>query len=141
MEALTKDVIYKKSSQELTALLYEGIIDNLEQAIELINNKNFMEANIKLQRTNDILNRLGVGLKYEAGPISQQLDMLYNYMAEEIIHANLKKDPTILREMINLIEPISKAWNVILNKKDLISQTETLKKVAAYEKNTMRIEY
>lgn len=141
MEALTKGVIYKKSPQELTALLYEGIIDNLEQAIELINGKYFMEANIKLQRTNDILHRLGVGLKYEAGPISQQLDMLYNYMAVEIINANLKKDPNILKEMIHLIEPISKAWNEILNKKDMISDTETLRKVAAYEKNTMRIDY
>lgn len=140
MEALTKDVIFKKSPQELTALLYEGIIDNLEQAIELINGKSYVQANAKLQRANDILHRLGVGLKYEAGPIGQQLDLLYNYMAEQIIQANLKKDTSLLREMINLIEPIAQAWNDILKKKVNVSQSSTVRKVSAYENSIMRVQ-
>ncbi|WP_319801549.1 flagellar export chaperone FliS [Mesobacillus jeotgali] len=140
MEALTKDVIFKKSPQELTALLYEGIIDNLEQAIELINEKSYVQANAKLQRTNDILHRLGVGLKYEAGPIGQQLDMLYNYMADQIIIANVKKDVSILRDMITLIEPIIHAWNEILKKKVNVSQSSTVRKVSAYENSIMRVQ-
>ncbi len=140
MEALTKDVIFKKSPQELTALLYEGIIDNLEQAIELINEKSYVQANAKLQRTNDILHRLGVGLKYEAGPIGQQLDMLYNYMADQIIIANVKKDASILRDMIALIEPIVQAWNEILKKKVNVSQSSTVRKVSAYENSIMRVQ-
>lgn len=140
MEALTKDVIFKKSPQELTALLYEGIIDNLEQAIELINEKSYLQANAKLQRANDILHRLGVGLKYEAGPIGQQLDLLYNYMAEQIIQANLKKDTSLLREMITLIEPIAQAWNDILKKKVNVSQSSTVRKVSAYENSIMRVQ-
>lgn len=140
MEALTKDVIFKKSPQELTALLYEGIIDNLEQAIELINEKSYVQANAKLQRTNDILHRLGVGLKYEAGPIGQQLDLLYNYMAEQIIQANLKKDTSLLSEIIKLIEPIAQAWNDILNKKVNVSQSSTVRKVSAYENSIMRVQ-
>ncbi|MBS8265786.1 flagellar export chaperone FliS [Mesobacillus boroniphilus] len=140
MEALTKDVIFKKSPQELTALLYEGIIDNLEQAIELINDKSYVQANAKLQRTNDILHRLGVGLKYEAGPIGQQLDMLYNYMADQIIQANLRKDTTLLREMINLIQPIAQAWSDVLRKKVNVSQSSTVRKVTAYENSVMRVQ-
>lgn len=140
MEALTKDVIFKKSPQELTALLYEGIIDNLEQAIELINEKSYVQANAKLQRTNDILHRLGVGLKYEAGPIGQQLDLLYNYIADQIIQANLKKDTSLLREMITLIEPIAQAWNDILKKKVNVSQSNTVRKVSAYENSIMRVQ-
>ncbi|MCM3574106.1 flagellar export chaperone FliS [Mesobacillus subterraneus] len=140
MEALTKDVIFKKSPQELTALLYEGIIDNLEQAIELINEKSYVQANAKLQRTNDILHRLGIGLKYEAGPIGQQLDMLYNYMADQIIIANVKKDASILRDMITLIEPIIQAWNEILKKKVNVSQSSAVQKVSAYENSIMRVQ-
>ncbi|MBT2659655.1 flagellar export chaperone FliS [Bacillus sp. ISL-45] len=139
MEALTKDVIFKKSPQELTALLYEGIIDNLEQAIDLINEKSYVQANAKLQRTNDILHRLGVGLKYEAGPIGQQLDMLYNYMADQIVQANLRKDTSLLREMINLIQPIAQAWNDVLRKKVNVSQSSTVRKVTAYENSVMRV--
>jgi flagellar secretion chaperone FliS len=140
MEALTKDVIFKKSPQELTALLYEGIIENLEQAIELINEKSYVQANAKLQRTNDILHRLGVGLKYEAGPIGQQLDLLYNYMADQIIQANLRKDTSLLREMITLIQPIAQAWNEVLKKKVNISQSSTVRKVSAYENSIMRVQ-
>lgn len=139
MEALTKDVIFKKSPQELTALLYEGIIDNLEQAIDLINEKSYVQANAKLQRTNDILHRLGVGLKYEAGPIGQQLDMLYNYMADQIVQANLRKDTSLLREMINLIQPIAQAWNDVLRKKVNVSQSSAVRKVTAYENSVMRV--
>ena len=138
MEALTKDVIFKKSPQELTALLYEGIIENLEQAIELINEKSYVQANAKLQRTNDIIHRLGVGLKYEAGPIGQQLDLLYNYMADQIIQANLRKDTVLLREMITLIEPIAQAWNDVLKMKVNISQSSTDRKVSVYENSIMR---
>ena len=140
MEALTKDIIFKKSPQELTALLYEGIIDNLEQAIELIQDLDYMNANVKLQRTNDILHRLGVGLKYEAVPIGQQLDLLYNYMADQIIMANIKKDASILRDMITLIEPIAQAWNDALKKKVNVSQSNTVRKVSAYENSIMRVQ-
>jgi flagellar secretion chaperone FliS len=140
MEALKKEVIFKKSPQELTALLYEGIIENLEKAIDLINEKAYVEANSKLQRTNDILNRLGVGLKYEAGPIGQQLDVLYNYMADQIIQANLKKDTGLLKEMIELIEPISMAWNEVLKKNINLTQSSSVKKVSAYENSIMRVQ-
>ena len=54
----------------------------------------------KLQKANDILKRLGVGINYEAGIIADQLDMLYNYMADKLIEANLKKDPEIIKEVI-----------------------------------------
>jgi flagellar protein FliS len=137
MEVLTEEVIYKKSPQELTALLYEGIILNLEDSIDLIEAKDFMGANEKLQKANDILERLGVGLKYEAGPIAEQLDTLYNYMASELIEANLKKDPQMITNVLKIIQPIAQAWSEIL-KKNVHSQTSTAKKVSAYENNILR---
>ena len=65
VEFLTEEIIYKKTPQELTALLYEGLMENLESAIVFIEEQNYIEANKKLQKANDILHRLGVGLKYE----------------------------------------------------------------------------
>ena len=56
-----------------------------------------MEANTKLQKVNDLLERLGAGLNYEAGIIADQLDTLYNYMANQVIEGNLKKDTAILQ--------------------------------------------
>jgi flagellar protein FliS len=45
MDLLSEEMLYQKSSQELTALLYEGLIMNLEEAIDCINTKNYMDTN------------------------------------------------------------------------------------------------
>lgn len=137
MEVLTKEILYNKSPQELTVLLYEGIISNIEESIELIDSKNYFQANVKIQNANDILHRLGVGLKYEAGPIAEQLDTLYNYMASMLIEANVRKDQQILKNALMIIQPIAMAWNEILKNK-IEGQSTISKKVSAYESNIMR---
>nr|WP_256243298.1 flagellar export chaperone FliS [Bacillus sp. V3B] len=133
---LTKEMIYQKSSQEITALLYEACLTSLEEAIENINSKDYVLANHKLQKANDILQRLGAGLNYEAGIIADQLDMIYNYMADKLIEANLKKDPIIIKEVIRILEDISQAWNESL-KKPAKQITQNRKRAMAYEKNVL----
>lgn len=140
MEVLTKEILYKKSPQEITALLYEGIMSNLEDSIDLIDAGKFVEANGKLQKANDILHRIGVGLKYEAGPIAEQLDTLYNYMANQLIEANIRKDQQVIKNMLKIIQPIAEAWNVIVKKK-IVGQSSISKKVSAYENSIMRTNY
>ena len=75
-------------------------MNQLRDAIEDIKGKNLIDANKKLQKANDILYRLGAGLNYEAGIIADQLDALYNYMAERTIEANRKKDPAMIQEVL-----------------------------------------
>ena len=133
---LTEEMIYKKTSQEITSLLYEACLMSLEEAIESINKKDFVLANHKIQKANNILQRLGVGLNYEAGIISDQLDMIYNYMADKLIEANLKKDPSIIKEVIGILEDISQAWNETL-KKPVKPITQNRQKAMAYERNIL----
>lgn len=129
-------MIYQKSSQEITALLYESCITSLEEAIECINSKDFVIANQKLQKANDILHRLGAGLNYESGIIAEQLDILYNYMADRIIEANLEKDISKINEIIGVLEKISQAWNDSLRKPSK-PLNMNFQKVKAYEKNVL----
>ena len=111
MEFLTDEWIYQKNSQELTSLLYEGLIDLLNKSIEDIKDKKYIDANKKLQKTNDILYRLGAGLNYEAGIIADQLDALYNFMAERVIEGNKKKDITIVQGVLSITERLASTWN------------------------------
>jgi flagellar secretion chaperone FliS len=141
MQVLTKEVLYKKSPQEITALLYEGIIESLEESMELIGRGNLGAANLKLQKANDILHRLGVGLKYETGAIAQQLDTLYNYMAEQLIEANIKKDTQVIENVLKLILPIAEAWNLAMKVKTSGATAGIVKKVSAYENSIMRIQH
>ncbi|WP_234978356.1 flagellar export chaperone FliS [Bacillus tuaregi] len=133
---LTKEMIYQKSSQEITSLLYESCLTSLEEAIEHINSKDYILANQRLQKANDILERLGVGLNYDAGIISDQLDMMYNYMAGKLIEANLNKDPNIIQEVIKILEDITQAWNQAL-KKPTKPIGQNRMKAMAYEKNIL----
>ena len=137
MEVLTNEVLYKKTPQELTAFLYEGLIDNLENARDLIAENQLFEANQKLQKSNDIVERLGIGLKYEAGPIAEQLDSLYNYMASQIILANRKKDATLIENVLRIIDPIAQAWNSAMKTKTM-NPALAVRKMSAYESNIMR---
>ena len=47
---LTEEMIYKKTSQEITSLLYEACLMSLEEAIENINKKDFVLANQKIAK-------------------------------------------------------------------------------------------
>ncbi|WP_227394297.1 flagellar export chaperone FliS [Jeotgalibacillus aurantiacus] len=114
MDFLSKELIYQKSPQELTSLLYEAAITKLEKAIQEIENQNYIEANQLFQRVNDILQRLGAGLNYESGILADQLDAVYNYMADEIIAANLKKDVITATNVLTLLKDISESWNQAL---------------------------
>lgn len=134
---LTKEALHQKSSQELTALLYEACINNLEEAITLINNKDFLTANEKMQKAGDIIHRLGAGINYEAGIIADQLEQVYNYIADKIIEANFKKDPSILQEVMNLLLTIMSSWNEAMKtKKDMQASTVKLK-TRAYDTNSI----
>jgi flagellar secretion chaperone FliS len=129
----TEEALHKKTSEELTALLYEAFLSNLEEAKEAISKKEFIEANTKLQKANDILYRLGAGLNYESGIIADQLDEVYNYLAERLIQANLTKEINPIEEAIKLGTIISEAWNDAMdNRKDSIS-TINKQKNKAYE--------
>ncbi|MBB2481647.1 flagellar export chaperone FliS [Bacillus sp. APMAM] len=135
MDFLSEELIYQKSSQELTSLLYEGLIDNISNAINYIQNKDLIEANKKIQRANDILFRLGVGINYEAGVIAEQLDTLYNYMANSLIEANYKKDIKILKDTLTIADNLSGAWNEALNKKENYNERRFQHQASSYEKH------
>lgn len=107
---ITEESLYQMTSQELTTLLYEALEKNLIRASDAIYGGRLTDANLFLQRCNDILHRLGVGINYEAGIVADQLEHIYNYMAERLIEANLKKDISIIEEVQQLLKNIVNAW-------------------------------
>ncbi|OIJ16910.1 flagellar export chaperone FliS [Anaerobacillus alkalilacustris] len=137
MTLITKEALHKKSPQEITTLLYEACINNLEEAKLAIQDNNFSLANEKLQKSNDILERLGAGLNYEAGIISDQLDAVYNYMAECLIKANLNKDVTIIDEVLKLLTEISSAWRKALVESKNVFPKAAKQKTNAYEQHSI----
>lgn len=137
MTLITKEALHKKSPQEITALLYEACLNNLEEAKKAIQEKDFILANEKLQKSNDILERLGAGLNYEAGIIADQLDTVYNYMADRLVQANYNKDTNAIDEVITLVKQISSAWHQALKNNKDIQPKAVKQKANAYEQTAI----
>lgn len=95
----------------ITSLLYKKLLQKLDEAVELLSQSRYVEANRAMQLCNDIITRLGFGLKYEAGVVADQLESLYHYMFEKIYEANLKKDKKPLIEIRNMVEEIDRTWD------------------------------
>ncbi|QGG47513.1 flagellar export chaperone FliS [Heliorestis convoluta] len=134
-QQLTEAELLKKTPQELTSLLYQSALTKLEKAMEAIDEKNYIEANTLLQKCNDILHRLGGGLNYEAGPLAEQLEDIYNYMAEKLIQANLKKNKADIEEVHRLLTTIAQAWEETINKGPSAKSVQMRAKATAYERN------
>ncbi|TWI57876.1 flagellar export chaperone FliS [Halalkalibacter nanhaiisediminis] len=130
---LTNEALHQKTPQELTALLYEACLTNLEDSLTHIDEKDFIRANEKLQKASDIVHRLGAGINYEAGIVADQLEQVYNYMADKLVEANLKKDKAVVQEVITVLEPIMNAWNEAMKTKRDIQPKTMKQKVNAYE--------
>ncbi|PSL51122.1 flagellar protein FliS [Salsuginibacillus halophilus] len=137
MNFMTEAWLHQKSPEELTALLYEALERNLLEAKTAVHDQAYMDANAKLQKANDIIHRLGAGLNFEAGIIADQLEALYNYMAEQVIMANRTKTTAPIDEVLRILNDIDTAWQTAQQtKKDQASAGRKMQ-ANAYEKQMM----
>ncbi|WP_078552966.1 flagellar export chaperone FliS [Bacillus alkalicellulosilyticus] len=132
---LTKEALHQKSPEEITALLYEACCSNLESAIANIEEKEYMAANESLKKANDIIHRLGAGINYEAGIIADQLETIYNYMADKIIEANYTKNTKLIQEVLTIVTELMSSWNQAMKTKTDLLTKQGKMKANAYERN------
>lgn len=132
---LTEEILKKKTPQQLTALLYEACIRNLEEAIYYMENKKYMESNQKVQKSIDIVERLGAGINYEAGIIADELDALYNYINNQLLRANIEKNVEITQEVLTLVNNLAVSWNQALQSQTDKQSQLTKARTNAYEQH------
>lgn len=111
MRAFIEQEIMDMGPEELTSLLYEAFLERLREAIKSLDDRNYIAVNYLLQDCNDILYRLGAGINYKAGIIADHLEALYNYCAERLIEANLKKNKTMMEDVLNIMGNVTEGWN------------------------------
>lgn len=99
------------SPEQLLLMLYEGAIKYARQAQKDMEERNVEAANNKLKKTEDIISELMVSLNMdEGGEIAQNLYNLYDYMNRRLIQANIRKDPGLVDEVINLLTSLKESW-------------------------------
>lgn len=106
---------YKKTSintmtkGELLILLFDGAIKNLNQSKILMENKDFNNANVSLEKTRKIFNHLIATLD-DNYKLSQELADMYMFFNSEIIRASSTKSPEYIEEILPIIKDLRNTW-------------------------------
>jgi flagellar protein FliS len=106
---------YKKTSintmtkGELLILLFDGAIKNLNQSKILMENNDFNNANINLEKTRKIFNHLIVTLD-DNYKLSQELADMYMFFNAEIIKASSTKSSEYIEEILPMVKDLRNTW-------------------------------
>lgn len=103
------------SPHKLIALLYQGILQSLTAARLALASGNISAKNEQLGRAVRYIEEgLIVSLdEGRGGELAQNLRGVYSYSLARLTLANLRNDETLIREVIDLIEPLARAWDLI----------------------------
>lgn len=101
--------IYGASQEELTLMLYNGLIKFVMQAQAGVSEKNVEKTHNGCVRAQDILCEFinTLDMKY---PVSNDFKKMYDYMIEQLIIANSKKDNDILNEVLGFSRELRDTW-------------------------------
>jgi flagellar protein FliS len=106
---------YKQNSiltarpEELTLMLYNGLVKYIMLARKAIGEKDIQKAHDSIIRAEDIIAEFmaSLDMKYE---ISHNLALLYDYMYDRLVTANIKKDISILDEVLHFAKDLRDTW-------------------------------
>jgi flagellar protein FliS len=101
--------IYTSTPEELTLMLYNGLIKFIMKALNALDEKDIESASNSVIRAQDIVAyfRATLDMQYE---VAQNLDALYEYMYSRLVEANISKDNAILDEMLGMAKEMRDTW-------------------------------
>ncbi|HEY8436096.1 MAG TPA: flagellar export chaperone FliS [Haloplasmataceae bacterium] len=109
VQTYQQQAVQTATPAQLLLMLYDGAIRFTKQAIQALQENNIESAHHAILRVQDIVREWMVTLDQSA-PIAKQLMPLYDYFLRLLIQANVKKDPTPLKELLGYLEDLHDAW-------------------------------
>ena len=112
-----KKKVMSAKPEELTFMLYQGLVKFLKQAkLFMEKGNNFYDkVNNSIQRSMAIIAELRSTLDMDI-EVSENLDSMYEYMGRRLFDANVEKDTEILDEVIDLAEELRDTWKEAMTK-------------------------
>ncbi|MHC4559772.1 MAG: flagellar export chaperone FliS [Planctomycetota bacterium] len=112
--AYQDNTVTTQSKGRLIVLLYDGAIKFMKLAIKELEAGNYQAKGQYINKAQDIINELSAVLDINAGgEIAANLRKLYCFMNNRLSEANIKRDPQMIREVIELMEELNQSWKVI----------------------------
>lgn len=106
---------YKENSiktaapEELTLMLFNGLVKFLMQSQLAIDEKNIEKANTSIIRAQAIIKEFQATLDMDY-EVSGGLESMYDYMYRRLVEANIKKDTSIIEEVLGYAKDFRDTW-------------------------------
>ena len=113
-----QNTVYTAPPEELTLMLYNGMVKFVNQAMIAMDEKKVPQAHEAISRTSDIIMELNMTLNMDY-ELSQGLRQLYDFLINKLVEANITKDKKVLEEILPLITDLRDTWKeaMVLAKK------------------------
>ncbi len=101
--------------EQLVLMMYDGAIQRIERAVEVLDgneDENHEVAHTALVRSQAILDELRLCLdRQRGGAIADNLADLYGWCVDRLVEANLRKDPTVLADVLRVLGDLRDTWD------------------------------
>lgn len=108
-ELYRESSVFTSTPEELTLMLYNGLVRFIMQAQRAIDEKDLEKAHTVIIKAQDILVHFQMTLDM-GFEISESLALIYDYMYRRLVDANVKKDRDILEEVLGLAKELRDTW-------------------------------
>ncbi|MFB6356600.1 MAG: flagellar export chaperone FliS [bacterium] len=106
--------------EQILLMLYEGAIKYMKQAKEALEDNNHQLSHEKLLKAQDIVTELMASLDMEiGGEIAQDLHLIYDYVLNNLVEANVEKSPRKVQQVIPIMENLYDSWDEIINEQGM----------------------
>lgn len=101
--------VFTASKEELTLMLYNGLVKFIMQAQVALDDNNYEKSNNSILRAQDIITEFEATLDMNYN-IAHDLMSMYDYMYRRLVEANIKKDKAILEEVLGFAKELRDTW-------------------------------
>lgn len=112
-----KETKVKTASQgQIIVMLYDAAVRNMDSAVELLEggSKQLDVVNTHVGKARDIITELICALDVDnGGEFAQRMFALYMWFNQELLDANLAKDPAPIRTVRGMMADLRDAWSQI----------------------------
>ena len=112
-----KEMSVKTASQgTLILMLYDEGIKRIESSIELLNVESLPPTSIEkinnnILKAQEVVTELMASINVEkGGEIASNLTAIYSYFYQQLLQANIKKDITLLKDILFMMKDLRSAW-------------------------------
>ena len=104
------ETVATASPGQLLVMLYDRLVVDLTQAEDAMHAGDRGTASERLMHAQDIVAELRSTLDVTAWEGAAGLAQLYGFLFSHLIKANIRRDPAIVAECREIVEPLRDAW-------------------------------